>query len=89
MSVLEEAVSHMLCVVRLEGGLAPHTSWQIPRQWQQSVAFEVKRIEMIKLFIPFVDMITDASCEVLCVAIHNGQQLVRHIFGIVFHSDGV
>ena len=89
MSVLAEDVLHTSCVVRLEAGFSSHTSWQIVRQWQHSLVFEVKRIEMKKLFIPFVDMITDESCEVLCVTIHNGQELVDHICAIVCHGDGV
>ena len=84
-----EGVPHVPWVVRLEGGLASHTGWQIARQWQQSVPWEMKRIKVKELLNPFVYMISDAGCKVLCVAIHDGQELVGHINLIVHDSDGV
>jgi hypothetical protein len=89
MSVLVEAVPHMLCMVLMEGGPASHTGRHIARQRQQSVPWEMKRIEVKELLISFVYVVPDAGCEVVCVAIHNGQEFVADIVVIVCHSDSV
>ena len=74
---------------RLEDGFASHAGWQIARQWQQSVRWEMTWIKVKELLIPFVDMISDTGCEVFGVAIHNGQELVGDIIVIVRDSDRV
>jgi hypothetical protein len=89
MSVLEEAGPHIVCVARLEVWLASHTSWPVVRQWQQSVDFEMERIEVKELLIAFINVISDTGCKVKRVAIDTGQQLVDHLVTIVCDSDSV